>query len=427
METAERALLRSLAKEVREIAGQPVFDRKRELWRRKNRLIATRPLILCSLPEEVWPELIPPAALQVRDPFWREIEWHLRKQIYRWQHIKDDEIISDRLHVPLEYSFSDWCEGRQRPYAGDGRRAEAFHPVIRELGDLKQIRQPELISFDRKKTAGKMERIADCLGDILTVIEGEPFSSGTDSQSKGWGVSGIDILCELRGLDNVLTDCVDNPGFIEDAMAFICQGLHGYLSAMEENGLLRPNNNEFIKASNTPLGSNGLAVTDELPRAGSFGAPVRCAELWGYMMAQEFAGVSPEMHARLVLAHQKSLGARFGLLSYGCCEPNDAKWDTIAAAFPNLREVSVSHCADLDKAVEKIGTRYVFSWKPNSSPLTFGRLSESVEALRAGMQKAKGCHLVVCLRDTLTFNGHPDLPGEWTRRAMEMACEGGDE
>jgi len=38
-------------------------------------------------------------------------------------------------------------------------------------------------------------------------------------------------------LDNVLADLIDNPSFIDDAMAFICQWLSRHLDAMEANGL----------------------------------------------------------------------------------------------------------------------------------------------------------------------------------------------
>jgi hypothetical protein len=426
LDAAGRAYLRALANRVRDIAGDPAHAQARELWRRKNRLEKTRPLVLCSLPEEVWPEIIPPARLRLSDPMWRELEWHLLKLIHRAESIRDDEVITDRWHVPLRYRFTDWVEGRRRPYAGDGRRAEAFHPVVVEHADWKKVKAPELVEVDRAATARDMERVSDAVGDILNIVEGEPFSSGTDSSVKGWGLSGIDILCELRGLANVLTDFVDNPGFIDDAMAFLCDALGRYLGALEDNNLLRPNANAFIKCSNTPLGSNGLAITDDLPSEWVPGMRVRCGELWGYAMAQELAGVSPEMHERFVLSHQKALGARFGLFSYGCCEPNDRKWGAIFRAFPNLREVSVSHAADLEIAAQAIGDRYVFCWKPNSTILTFATERQIREQLEGGMRAARGCHLVLCLRDTLTLGGRPELAARWTRIAKELAAQGGE-
>jgi len=212
---------------------------------------------------------------------------------------------------------------------------------------------------------------------------------------------------------------------VDEAMAFICDGLDRYLDALERNGPLRPNNNEFIKAANTPLGSNGLAITDELPGEDGKREGFSCRDLWGYAMAQEFAGVSPEMHERHVLRHQRRLGARFGLLCYGCCEANDRKWESIFAAFPNLRSVSVSHCADLPKAVEMIGDRYVFSWKPNSSTLNFCAAEAIREQLREGLRLARQCHLVVSLRDTLSFEQRPERAWQWTRIAMELAESAG--
>lgn len=421
LEARDRTYIRGLAARVRDISRQPVFAEKSDLWRLKNSLQKIRPLVLCSLPEEVWPEIIPPAELRFSDPPWRDIEWTLMKHIYRWEHLKDDEVITDRIYIPLHYRFTDWVEERQRPYSGDGRRAEAFHPVILEYADWKKVKVPELIQVDSAGTARDMEMVRDVVGDLLTVIEGEPFSSSTDSTVKGWGLSGIDILCELRGLGNVLMDLVENPGFIDDAMAFLCDGLGQYLDLLEENRLLRPNNNAFVKCTNSPLGSNGLAITDELPSAHDRGGTVRCSDLWGYAMAQEFAGVSPEMHERYVLRHQRVLGGRFGLFCYGCCEPNDRKWDAIFRTFPNLREVSVSHAADLEIAAEAIGGRAVFSWKPNSTTLTFAGEEAIRGQLAEGVEKTKDCHLIVSLRDNLTLGGRPELASQWTRIAMDLA------
>lgn len=418
---ADRNYLRALATRVRDISRHPVFAEKTDLWRRKNSLQETRPLVLCSLPEEVWPELIPPRARRFSDQPWCDIEWTFLKNIYRWDHIRDDDVITDRIYVPLHYTFTDWWEGRRRPYAGDGRSAEAFHPVILDYADWKKVRIPELVQVDSAGTARDVEMVRGAIGDLVTVIEGEPFSSGTDSPVKGWGLSGIDILCELRGLANVMMDLAENPGFVDDAMVFLCGGLGKYLDLMEDNRLLRPNNNAFVKCTNSPLGSNGLAITDELPSAEGREDTVRCRDLWGYVMAQEFAGVSPEMHERSVLRHQQALGRRFGLLCYGCCEPNDRKWSAIFRAFPNLREVSVSHAADLRLAVEAIGRRAVFSWKPNSTMLTFASEEDVRRQLAEGMEEAKDCHLLVCLRDTLTLGGRPEIAERWTRIAMDLA------
>lgn len=76
------------------------------------------------------------------------------------------------------------------------------------------------------------------VGHMIVQQDGEPFSSASDNQATGWGLSGIDILCELRGLDDVLADTSASP-----------------------------------RSSTT-----------------RWRRTARCGDLWGYAMAQEFAG-----------------------------------------------------------------------------------------------------------------------------------------
>ena len=43
--------------------------------------------------------------------------------------------------------------------------------------------------------------------------------------------------------------------------------------------------------------------------------------------------------------------------------------------------------------------------------------------LRKGFDQMKGCHSIVCLRDTQTLFGEPQRAGGWTRVAQEVAQE----
>jgi hypothetical protein len=158
------------------------------------------------------------------------------------------------------------------------------------------------------------------------VEQGLPTTSDTDNLAKGWGWSAIDILCELRGLENLYMDFILAPEFVHEAMEFITQGILEYKKTILENGWLKLNNFSYVRQANTPLGSNGLSITDELPGR-DYSGTVRYSDLWGYSEAQELSDVSPEMHLEYVLPYQKRLTSDFGLLSYGCCESNDKKWD----------------------------------------------------------------------------------------------------
>jgi hypothetical protein len=267
-----------------------------------------------------------------------------------------------------------------------------------------------------------MEVAGDALGDILEIVEGEPFYSGSDSQVMGWGNGLIDILCELRGLENVFLDLYSAPEFVKEAMDFLMRGTLRYLDTLEREDLLRLNNNEFIYLSNTPLGSNGLACTDELPGAGYDPPHVTTRDLWGYTQAQEFSEVSPECHEEFVLPYQRPIAERFGMNSYGCCEGNDRKWANIIRRIPRLREVSVSHAANLEIAADTLKDRYVLSWKPHPVTMIASYDEEVIRReLAKGFEQMKSCHAIVCLRDTQTLFGEPERAAGWTRVAQEVA------
>ena len=419
----EKKVLRELAKKVKEISQYSLWEKKRRLWRDKNALREVRPLVLCSLPEAAWDEILPESALLVRDPWFRRCEGELRRRIYRWEHIKDDEIINAKLYVPIERTVTDWVEGRVRPYADRADHSAQFSPSLLEYSDLKNLRFPEL-TVDRHLTREHMDVVSEVLGDTLEVIEGEPFYGGTDSQVMGWGNGLIDVLCELRGLETVFYDLKTAPEFIHEAMDFLMRGTLRYLDALEKENLLRLNNNEFISLSNTPLGSNGLACSDQLPGSSYDPDHVTTMDLWGYTQAQEFSEVSPECHEEFVLRYQGPIAARFGLNSYGCCEGNDKKWKNIIRHIPRLREVSVSHAANLEVAAATLQRNYVLSWKPH--PVTMiASYSEDLirRELRNGFDKMKGCCSIVCLRDTQTLFGEPQRAAGWTRVAQEVAEE----
>jgi len=423
IQAEERALLRKLALKVSDIAQSPVWQEKTRLWRGKNSLKKVRPLVLCSLPDQAWNELIPERSLTVQDPLFRKYEWDLKKRIYRWENLKDDEVITDKVYVPIQRKLTDWIEGRVRPFSEHADQAARFCPSIVEYEDLRKLRHPEL-TVDWQASRAHYEEVQEIFGDILRVEFGEPYYAGTDSEVMGWGNSLIDILCELRGMENLYCDMGAAPDFVHEAMQFLLAGTLKYLDALDRENLLRLNNNEFIWASNTPLGSNGLGITDELPRDGWNPEHVTTEHLWGYCQAQELAGVSADMLEEFVLPYQAQIAQRFGLNGYGCCESNDRKWDRILKHMPHLRELSVSHASNLEIAAEKLKDDYVFSWKPHPvEMITMFNEERLRQTLKRAFDTTRECCLIVCLRDTQTLDGKPERAAEWTRLALEVADE----
>jgi len=96
----EKTILQDLAGRVAEVASQPQQTQKAALWARHNRLQPARPMVLI-FPEGSWREIIREEDLQTTDPLFRQYEWYLRSRLYYHEHLKDDNVITDVLRVPM--------------------------------------------------------------------------------------------------------------------------------------------------------------------------------------------------------------------------------------------------------------------------------------------------------------------------------------
>lgn len=415
LDSKERQIIRELAKEVLEISQDTIQKTNIKLWKDKNSLKKCRPLILCTLPNETWPELMPEDSVIIKDKYFRSVEKELRQRIYRWKNFKDDEVITPKLYVPVIHTISDWVDMRQRPYSGEAGHSAGFVPCIREYDDLKKLKFPEL-KMDINESNTIYEETCDILGDILDVVQGSPYAAGNYHSPLGWGTSFMDILVEMRGLEQIYIDLYENPEFIHEAMDFLMRGMFNILDALEKENILQVNNNETV------IGPGGQGFTDELPGKGFDSGHVTTGNLWGYSQTQEFSEVSPDMLEEFVLPYQAKVLERFGLNYYGCCEPNDRKWGIIKKYIPKLRAVSVSPWANHEIAAEALKDEYVYSWKPNPSTMI---VSFEEKYIKAEMKKVlditKGCHVVVSMRDTETICGKPWRLTRWIELAKEAA------
>ena len=211
----------------------------------------------------------------------------------------------------------------------------------------------------------------------------------------------------------------DDPQFVHDAMAFFAEGERRRIRVLVDNTLLSLNTDSTYHSS----GGNGY--TDELPAAGFDPNRVRLADMWGSAEAQEMAQVSPEMHEEFCLTYEKPLLAPFGLTGYGCCEDLCRKLDYVLA-IPNIRRISISPWSDVDVAAERLGGRYIFSWKPQPADLVGSfdprRLRKYI-AHTVDVAARHGCVLEMILKDTHTCENHPERFTHWTDIAGELAAE----
>jgi hypothetical protein len=196
-------------------------------------------------------------------------------------------------------------------------------------------------------------------------------------------------------------------------MAFLRDGHLARLDLLEENGLLSLNND------GTYVGSGGFGWSRELPVPG-FAGKVRTIDMWGFGESQETVGVSPAMFGEFVLPYQIPLLERFGLNCYGCCEPLDKRWDYVAR-IPRLRRISVSAWADVHDMAERLGNRYIFSWKPRPADLASPHFDEdAVRAyVRDCLRATRDCRVEVIMKDNHTIARDPRRVVRWVEIVRE--------
>lgn len=391
MSATDRDILRGLAARVAEIAALPVQDERRRLWKAFHRRRPERPMLYIDTGMPGWEVLGP--QLQCRDGFFREYEFWLRRML--WQHeIGDDTVVEPwvtvraKMIVPAEGHWGISPE-RIRPTEPGG--AWQTLPVIRDLDDVQRMIVPEH-RVDEAATERAVARVHETIGDLLAVnVSRKPHMSV-------WGSHISGDLGELRGIETVMVDMLENPEWLHRLLAFM------------RDGILKVHR-EAEAAGHWSLGDHenqAMPYADELPDPAPNSGPVPMHRLWGLMAAQEMTLISPAMHDEFMLRYQLPICRLFGLVAYGCCEDLSRKIG-ILRQIPNLRRIAVTPWADVARSAEAIGGDYCVSWRPSPTD-TVCRGFDAVAVdrlLRAGCERFRrhGCPLEVNLKDVKTLQG----------------------
>ena len=400
-------VLRDLAKKVKEISENPENIEKIKLWKDHNSLIRTRPLILC-FPENAYEEIIPYSSLKTSDPFIREYEWYLRSQIYHWEELGDDWVITSRLKVPAVFNMTNWGidEIWENPDNQDG--AAKFTRIIKEEKDIEILKYPKFI-FYKEETERNLGYMKEILGDIL-----EPYAyHGVISMFVG--ANPIGLFSRLRGMDQVLIDMYDRPVWLHKVMDFFANGMVEMLKDIEKRGLLGLNNaDEYI-------GTGGVGYTYDLPQK-DFNGTVRLKDLWGVGEAQDTTGISPAMLDEFIIPYQSKVLKNFGLNYYGCCEDLSKKFSMVKK-IPNLRRVSVAAWTDMKVASEELEDKYVYVWKPNPSDLAMDDFDTDFirKKIKTGFEITRDNIVEIIMKDTHTLRRDPVRMKKWAHIAKELA------
>lgn len=397
-------MLRDLAKQYRDICSQDIQDERRDLWRKHNSLVRTRPPVYCRC-FAAWQEILA-SKLCCEDPFFRRHENFLRLMIFQ-DTLGDDFIIEPWITQRASYitpADGPWGLKYSRINSPEPRGAWQFDPPIKTLDDISKLVEPRHV-IDEGATARNVARLRDAVGDILEVnVDRAPFY-------RVWHADISYDVVQLRGLEQVMWDMADNPEWLHRLVGFLSEGVLRVHDEAEAAGDWRLCNHE----------NQAMPYALELPDPQANGGSITRDRLWVFAAAQEMAQVSPAMHEEFILDYQLPIIEKFGLVAYGCCEDLTHKIDMLRR-IPNLRRIAVTPFADVAKCAEQIGEDYVFSWRPSPALMVCcGFDPDRVRRIvRQAMEACRDCHVDITLKDIETVEGEPERLSEWVKIVREI-------
>jgi hypothetical protein len=355
MTEASLLRLRRLAGTYAEYALSDVMTQRRKKWRLNN-----------GLKERTFPfhiedngtffrDVMPP--LQCPDSGCHWLEWQLLFAITAYERINDDRIIPDRFVVDWALDVGKYCEELNYTHVDDGHGGsfgyETNKPIQDIDADFHKLKH-RTVALNRDWTGYCAEMAREVFKGLLPVEVGRPHSFYSDGFTNK--------AVHLMGMEELYLQMAINPEAVHRLFAFLVEDNLALGQWEEDQGILTLNND-----GNQGYCSGSSQFSDEIPgRILAPGEPVRSADRYGYLEAQEASSISPDMFAEFLMPHFRKLASKFKLMKFGCCEPVHAIIGHLQE-LNGLRKVSVTPWCDLEKLAAACNRNVI--WSRKSVPL----------------------------------------------------------
>ena len=392
----DRELLREAAKKQLEYSQTQKNIERVNQWYLHNELKGERPIVSIEM-KNFFAELLAPRA-RCEGTFAREIEAMIVYNYINQEVTDDDRVTPNYIPLKLDKTFRMFDIDVNAVYSSNkGDESRSFgHQFVHALNDLEDDYhkiKPSQFDVDMETTLRKKIIIEDAIGDILPVeiSMGGLYSVPTQD------------LVHIMSMENMMLNMMDYPDLFKKMMMQIADDTCAYYDMLETKGCILPT------VKHDELGNGSFCYTRELPgtKTSSQWAGVT-QNVWGYMDSQETVCISPQMFEEFIFPCYEKIAARFGLLSYGCCEPVNPIWDNCLSKLKNMRKLSISYFSDENLMGEKLrGSNVIFYRKPDAK---FLGLSKELDEenfrkhIRASLHAARGCKLEIAQREVLTIH-----------------------
>ncbi len=410
----ERERVRSLARQVREIAEHSQQKTNIKLWTAVNDKKMIQPVVLVrDCPRFLLEEGTDELTLTVSDPLLRTVERDLLDRIYEWNHMRCHRVIEPVYYVDAVVHSTGF--GFELPTENPGpvedqryTESKDYQTRITSFDDIEKIQTP-VITYDEAKTLDNVAKVRDAIGDILEVkIAG----------MQGFDFALYDVLLSWTGIEEGMYNLALEPDFMHAAAARLVEAYVSMARQYEALGLISSNNRNLL------IGNGGYGYTSHLPPPTVSGIGAKLSEIWGSAQDQIFTSVSPAMSQEFAFEEALPWTGLFDRVYYGCCERLDHKITELSETIPNLQKISVSPYSNLEAAMERIGDRFVVSFKPNSNYLAVDPWnkdllkSELIEVCR--LARKYNCHVEILMKTIINLAGNPRSLWEWSEMAVDI-------
>jgi hypothetical protein len=361
----DKYVLRELAKRYREIAEDPVMEKRKILWRDLHDLKPQRPMILFETFSLL--SYLSDYEFRCEDPIARATETRMIYTIRQFDQLDDDIVVEPYFRLGwkgLNFNstgtdFGDIKIVEDKAQSGGFAFKSRFPVATPE--DIDRM-TPRTFKADKDRVFGAQAALTDAFGDILPVFVGNYdnfFNSDLGNQPfTGNFFVGItwDVF-KLIGAEKMMLWPYDEPDALRKLLRFLIDDKKRFFSYLQDEGLICSNtDNQFA-------GPSSYGYVSCLP-ANKKPGDVTLKDVWGWADSQETQMFSPAMFDEWYLPAIAEVGNMFGLLYYGCCERVDQKLQVILKALPMIRCISISGWTDVESAFEQMGSNYVASKKP---------------------------------------------------------------
>ncbi|MEF9839377.1 MAG: hypothetical protein RR746_08180 [Lachnospiraceae bacterium] len=401
-------ILRSLACQKKSIALQKENSINERLWTLTNDLKMTIPPIYIN--EICWHEMNynDELTLQTKDIFCQNLEQNLRKEIYLWNHMRGNMVVSDFIECPIITEGEHFGIIENVDIAKTDNNNDVvsrhFNIQIQNEDDINKIKTP-CIRVNWALTNRNFELMQEIFSDTIEVrLCGK----------RGYWFTPWDNLIRWTGIEPIMFDLIERPEYVKSLVTRFVDASISLLNQYNKLNIWASNN------TNCRVGSGGYGYTDDLDSPLHLDTRASTNQLWGCGNAQIFSSVSQSMHFEFSLEQEIRWLSNFGLNYYGCCEPLHYKMD-IMNKIPNLRKISVSPWCNIREISELANNKYVLSCKPNPAIFSTNNFDEDYvrNDLKKIFSESLGCSIELVLKDISTVSYKPEHLWRW----YQIACE----